>query len=137
MSLNPSDARGVNSTAGEETQQQYVTLLPAQNNQVDEQQQQHVVYSEQTPLLHSGHGHVSASASSTMQHCSTQPWWKTAQQVSCDVWLQGKGMILVMFAQFFGASMNVMTQVLEIKGRDGKGFHPFQVRFYITYLSAG
>ncbi|XRM41592.1 hypothetical protein ABZX51_004848 [Aspergillus tubingensis] len=139
MSLNPSDARGVNSTAGEETQQQYVTLLPAQNNQVDEQQQQHVVYSEQTPLLHSGHGHVSASASSTMQHCSTQPWWKTAQQVSCDVWLQGKGMILVMFAQFFGASMNVMTQVLEIKGRDGKGFHPFQIlfaRMSITVLAS-
>jgi hypothetical protein len=38
-------------------------------------------------------------------------------------------MILVMMSQFFGASMNVMTQVLELKGRDGKGFKPFQVRF--------
>lgn len=73
-----------------------------------------------------------------MHHYSSQPWWKTAQQVACDVWLQGKGMILVMFSQFFGASMNVMTQFLEIKGRDGKGFHPFQVRSISpTYLSAG
>ncbi|KAI2815893.1 hypothetical protein CBS63078_4548 [Aspergillus niger] len=137
MSLNPSDARGVNSTAGEETQQ-YVTLLPAQN-QVDEQHQQHVVYSEQTPLLRSGLGHESASASSAMHHYSSQPWWKTAQQVACDVWLQGKGMILVMFSQFFGASMNVMTQFLEIKGRDGKGFHPFQIlfaRMSITVLAS-
>ncbi|GKZ70706.1 hypothetical protein AnigIFM60653_009658 [Aspergillus niger] len=137
MSLNPSDARGVNSTAGEETQQ-YVTLLPAQN-QADEQHQQHVVYSEQTPLLRSGLGHESASASSTMHHYSSQPWWKTAQQVACDVWLQGKGMILVMFSQFFGASMNVMTQFLEIKGRDGKGFHPFQIlfaRMSITVLAS-
>ncbi|OJJ74051.1 hypothetical protein ASPBRDRAFT_194939 [Aspergillus brasiliensis CBS 101740] len=126
MSLSPSDARGVDSSMGEETQQ-YVTLLPAQTQVDEQQQQQHVVYSEQTPLLHSGH--ASTSASSTMQHCSTQPWWKTAQQVSCDVWLQGKGMILVMFSQFFGASMNVMTQFLEIKGRDGKGFHPFQILF--------
>ncbi|PYI01719.1 hypothetical protein BO78DRAFT_326863 [Aspergillus sclerotiicarbonarius CBS 121057] len=54
-----------------------------------------------------------------------QSWWTTAQ----DVWLQGKGMILVMCAMFFGASMNVMTQFLEIKGRDGKGFHPFQILF--------
>ncbi|KAE8147016.1 hypothetical protein BDV25DRAFT_161370 [Aspergillus avenaceus] len=46
-----------------------------------------------------------------------------------ELWIQGKGMVLVMIAQFFGASMNVMTQILEVKGRDGKGFHPFQILF--------
>lgn len=35
-------------------------------------------------------------------------------------------MILVMLSQFFGASMNVMTQYLERNG-DGAGMDPFQV----------
>lgn len=42
-------------------------------------------------------------------------------------WLQSKGLVLVMLSQFFGASMNVMTRVLEINGPHGKGMHPFQV----------
>ncbi|PTU22426.1 hypothetical protein P175DRAFT_0415853, partial [Aspergillus ochraceoroseus IBT 24754] len=46
-----------------------------------------------------------------------------------EVWRQGKGMILVMMSQFFGASMNVMTQVLELKGRNGEGLKPFQILF--------
>lgn len=46
---------------------------------------------------------------------------------SSTVWAQSKGMVLVMLSQFFGASMNVMTQVLEVKGKNGEGLHPFQV----------
>lgn len=42
-------------------------------------------------------------------------------------WLQSKGLVLVMLSQFFGASMNVMTRVLEINGSHGEGMHPFQV----------
>ncbi|KAF5863867.1 hypothetical protein ETB97_009153 [Aspergillus alliaceus] len=60
---------------------------------------------------------------------STSSWWKTVQDSGRELWLQGKGMILVLLAQFFGASMNVMTQILEIKGRNGEGFHPFQILF--------
>ena len=75
---------------------------------------------EYTPLL--ANSHLAGADAAAMS--PKQSWWTTAQ----DVWLQGKGMILVMCAMFFGASMNVMTQFLEIKGRDGKGFNPFQVR---------
>lgn len=39
-------------------------------------------------------------------------------------WLRNKGMGLVLLAQAFAASMNVMTQVLEIHS----SMHPFQVR---------
>lgn len=38
-------------------------------------------------------------------------------------WLRNKGMALVLLAQMFGASMNVMTQILEIHS----AMHPFQV----------
>jgi hypothetical protein len=38
--------------------------------------------------------------------------------------LRNKGMALVLLAQMFGASMNVMTQILEIHS----AMHPFQVR---------
>ncbi|KAF7595777.1 hypothetical protein BBP40_004908 [Aspergillus hancockii] len=72
---------------------------------------------EQTPLLGSNPP-VSSSV------CRGKTWG-----LGRELWVQGKGMILVMLAQFFGASMNVMTQVLEIKGRNGKGFHPFQILF--------
>lgn len=40
-------------------------------------------------------------------------------------WLKNKGMFLVLLAQMFGASMNVMTQILEIHS----SMHPFQVRY--------
>ncbi|KAJ5587883.1 uncharacterized protein N7459_003648 [Penicillium hispanicum] len=40
-------------------------------------------------------------------------------------WLTNKGMFLVLLAQMFGASMNVMTQVLEIYS----SMHPFQILF--------
>ncbi|KAL5341704.1 hypothetical protein BJX70DRAFT_357727 [Aspergillus crustosus] len=57
------------------------------------------------------------------------PWFERVREFVFDFWLQGKGMILVMLSQFFGASMNVMTQVLELKGRNGEGFKPFQILF--------
>jgi hypothetical protein len=37
--------------------------------------------------------------------------------------LRNMGMFLVLLAQMFGASMNVMTQILEIHS----SMHPFQV----------
>jgi hypothetical protein len=46
------------------------------------------------------------------------------QARSRNFWLRYKGMVLVLLAQMFGASMNVMTQVLEIHS----SMHPFQVR---------
>ena len=39
-------------------------------------------------------------------------------------WLRNKGMGLVLLSQAFAASMNVMTQILEIHS----SMHPFQVR---------
>ncbi|PGH15809.1 hypothetical protein AJ79_02190 [Helicocarpus griseus UAMH5409] len=44
-------------------------------------------------------------------------------------WLMSKGMLMVMLAQFFGASMNVMTRTLELNGDHGEGMHPFQILF--------
>lgn len=64
----------------------------------------------------------------------SQSWLRAVYEAGKEIWLQGKGMILVMLAQFFGASMNVMTQLLELQS----GLHPFQVRLsrnatYRTY----
>lgn len=42
-------------------------------------------------------------------------------------WLKNKGMVLVLLSQMFGASMNVITQVLEIHS----SMHPFQVCFLV------
>ncbi|KAJ5160539.1 uncharacterized protein N7482_007543 [Penicillium canariense] len=47
-------------------------------------------------------------------------------------WLQNKGMFLVLMAQMFGASMNVMTQLLEIHS----SMHPFQVLFARMSITA-
>lgn len=49
------------------------------------------------------------------------------------LWLRNKGMALVLLAQMFGASMNVMTQILEIHS----AMHPFQVRTWILRGSRG
>lgn len=46
-------------------------------------------------------------------------------------WLRNKGMVLVLLAQMFGASMNVMTQILEIHS----SMHPFQVSLPLPPLS--
>lgn len=48
-------------------------------------------------------------------------------------WLRNKGMFLVLLAQMFGASMNVMTKVLEMYS----SMHPFQVSFCIRLESWG
>ncbi|KAF7172006.1 hypothetical protein CNMCM5623_004252 [Aspergillus felis] len=53
------------------------------------------------------------------------PWLRAVYEEGKEIWLQGKGMILVTLAQFFGASMNVMTQILELDS----GLHPFQILF--------
>lgn len=58
---------------------------------------------------------------------SSQPIPKWQRSVIWRAWLQGKGMIMVIVSQFFGSSMNVMTQVLERDGAHGKAMHPFQV----------
>lgn len=47
-------------------------------------------------------------------------------------WLRNKGMFLVLLAQMFGASMNVMTQVLEIHS----SMHPFQILFARMSITA-
>ncbi|PYH95832.1 hypothetical protein BO71DRAFT_322231 [Aspergillus ellipticus CBS 707.79] len=68
-----------------------------------------------------------------------QPWWTTVSHTGREFWAQGKGMILVLCSQFFGASMNVMTQFLEIKGKEGRGLDPFQIlfaRMSITVLAS-
>ncbi|KAJ5761945.1 uncharacterized protein N7511_005327 [Penicillium nucicola] len=48
------------------------------------------------------------------------------------LWLKNKGMALVLLAQMFGASMNVMTQILEIHS----AMHPFQVLFARMSITA-
>ncbi|PYH41548.1 uncharacterized protein BP01DRAFT_360366 [Aspergillus saccharolyticus JOP 1030-1] len=77
--------------------------------------------SEQSPLL------PRASPAMMPDAMTSTSWWTSLRHSSEELWVQGKGMILVLGAQFFGATMNVMTQVLEIKGNNGKGYHPFQV----------
>lgn len=62
----------------------------------------------------------------------SQSWLRAVYGEGKEIWLQGKGMILVTLAQFFGASMNVMTQILELDS----GLHPFQVGS-ISATSAG
>ncbi|OJD16295.1 hypothetical protein AJ78_03507 [Emergomyces pasteurianus Ep9510] len=56
---------------------------------------------------------------------SVQSWRRKLQHA----WLMNKGMLMVMLAQFFGASMNVMTRTLELDGSHGEGMHPFQILF--------
>ena len=45
-------------------------------------------------------------------------------------WLRNKGMFLVLMAQMFGASMNVMTKILEMYS----SMHPFQVSFFFFFF---
>ncbi|KAJ5086331.1 hypothetical protein NUU61_007638 [Penicillium alfredii] len=49
------------------------------------------------------------------------------------IWVQYKGLVLVTLAQAFAASMNVMTQVLEIHS----SMHPFQAGYYSSYQLPG
>ncbi|KAJ5995752.1 hypothetical protein N7481_002729 [Penicillium waksmanii] len=62
---------------------------------------------------------------------STRPRTKYAAKARI-FWLRNKGMILVLLAQMFGASMNVMTQVLEIHS----SMHPFQILFARMSITA-
>ena len=57
-----------------------------------------------------------------------QPTSRWKRSMFYRVWAQGKGMLMVVLSQFFGSSMNVMTQLLERDGSHGKAMHPFQVR---------
>ncbi|KAL1964302.1 hypothetical protein VTN77DRAFT_7122 [Rasamsonia byssochlamydoides] len=54
---------------------------------------------------------------------------RTLRTMLWTAWLQSKGMLMVILSQFFGASMNVMTQMLEKDGSHGKAMHPFQILF--------
>lgn len=56
-----------------------------------------------------------------------QPTSRWKRSMFYRVWAQGKGMLMVVLSQFFGSSMNVMTQLLERDGSHGKAMHPFQV----------
>lgn len=56
-----------------------------------------------------------------------QPVSRWKRSMVYRVWTLGKGMLMVILSQFFGSSMNVMTQLLERDGSHGKAMHPFQV----------
>jgi len=43
---------------------------------------------------------------------------------------RNKGVFYVLLAQVFGVLMNVTTRILEVKGNNGQGMHPFQVRTF-------
>ncbi|KAL4809739.1 hypothetical protein BDV18DRAFT_132691 [Aspergillus unguis] len=88
---------------------------------------------ERTPLLQANNGIRSPSplplSLPPSAPASPIPWTVKVRESATDIWLQGKGMFFVMMSQFFGSSMNAMTKVLELEGRDGKGFQPFQILF--------
>ena len=50
--------------------------------------------------------------------------WKSFRQV---FWIRNRGSVLVVIAMFFGALMNLTTQLLENNAEHGGGMHPFQV----------
>lgn len=64
---------------------------------------------------------------STTSAPEAQPASRWKRSMVYRVWSQGKGMLMVILSQFFGSSMNVMTQLLERDGSHGKAMHPFQV----------
>ncbi|KAL4999558.1 hypothetical protein BDV10DRAFT_53388 [Aspergillus recurvatus] len=87
---------------------------------------------ERTPLLQAGTGVRSPSPSPLalpQSPAPSLPWAEKVRDAATDIWLQGKGMILVLMSQLFGASMNCMTKELELNGRNGEGFKPFQILF--------
>ncbi|KAM5436515.1 hypothetical protein MferCBS31731_005793 [Microsporum ferrugineum] len=105
---------------------------------VSHQQGESLINSEEpitTPIEghHEGHHEGQQAASGPSDSCEAAPGSKAfaspsrwLQQV-WQIWLQGKGMLLVLLAQFFGATMNVMARLLERDGPHGKGMAPFQV----------
>lgn len=71
---------------------------------------------EQAPLADSEPRPIDDQDDATMAASRPLRAWQAS-------WLRNKGMALVLLAQFFAASMNVMTQILEIHS----AMHPFQV----------
>lgn len=62
---------------------------------------------------------------------------KTWKRSKDEWWARNKGLVLVIFAQSFGALMSVTTRLLETDGTHGAGMHPFQVAaFHYLWLSA-
>ena len=55
---------------------------------------------------------------------TTSGSWRALLRAS---WIRNKGLVYVMLSQLFGASMNMLTQGLEMDGPHGKAMHPFQV----------
>lgn len=55
---------------------------------------------------------------------SSRKAWKHSKD---EWWARNKGLVLVIFAQSFGALMSVTTRLLETDGSHGAGMHPFQV----------
>jgi hypothetical protein len=52
--------------------------------------------------------------------------WRTMIE---DSWIDNKGCMMVLLAQFFGAFMGATTRLLETDGAHGRGMHPFQILF--------
>ncbi|EGD86619.1 hypothetical protein H112_05124 [Trichophyton rubrum D6] len=69
----------------------------------------------------SSQSHEDSTSSETSSKLSG--WLQRTHQM----WLQGKGMLLVLLAQFFGATMNVVARLLEQDGPHGKGMTPFHI----------
>lgn len=67
---------------------------------------------------------IGPSSTSAPEAQQTSRWKRS---IVYRAWTQGKGMLMVVLSQFFGSSMNVMTQLLERDGSHGKAMHPFQV----------
>lgn len=61
---------------------------------------------------------------------SSRKTWKHSKD---EWWARNKGLVLVIFAQSFGALMSVTTRLLETDGSHGAGMHPFQVAWSAFY----
>jgi hypothetical protein len=79
-----------------------------------------------TSHLHSNNGSSGASPPSPTSPGGSRRK-RSLRYLLSKGWIQSKGMLMVIVSQFFGASMNVMTQILERDGSHGKAMHPFQV----------
>lgn len=73
---------------------------------------------------------LSRRSSRTTQQLESRPvslrGWRGRLTAS---WIRNKALALMLLAQMFGTSMNVLTRILEQEGNSGKGMHPFQVLF--------
>lgn len=76
---------------------------------------------------HSNNDTLQASPSSAFGTPRSSRRKQSLRYILSKGWMHSKGMLMVIVSQFFGASMNVMTQLLERDGSHGKAMHPFQV----------